>query len=64
MRAVAQRSRVRAPLREIDGSNGWVTGEGMVTAAKVISWINIILSLLGLALFVVVLIAAAAAGSR
>lgn len=27
--------------REIAASNGWVTGGGMVTAAKIVSWINI-----------------------
>jgi hypothetical protein len=32
--------------RAIAASNGWVTGDGLVTAARVISWINIGLFLL------------------
>jgi hypothetical protein len=27
--------------REIAMSNGWVTGAGMVTASKIVAWINI-----------------------
>lgn len=34
--------------REISQSNGWVSGEGLVTAAKVLSWINIALSVLAI----------------
>lgn len=49
--------------RAIAASNGWVTGDGMVTAARVIAWINIGLTLLALAIFVVVLIAAAVSTS-
>ncbi|MEO6822484.1 MAG: DUF4190 domain-containing protein [Candidatus Nanopelagicales bacterium] len=49
--------------RAIAASNGWVTGEGMATAAKVISWINIALVLVGLIAFVVVLVVLAATSS-
>ncbi len=42
--------------REIQASQGWVTGDGMVTAAKVISWINIALTIV---VVVVVIIVAA-----
>ncbi len=35
--------------REIDGSNGWITGSGMVTASKVLAWINIALVILVIA---------------
>lgn len=27
--------------REIDSSNGWVTGEGLVTASRIMAWLNI-----------------------
>jgi hypothetical protein len=37
---------------EIARSGGRLTGDGMVTAAKVISWANIVLALLGVLLFV------------
>ena len=40
-----------AARRDIDGSGGALTGSGLVTAAKVVSWIN-----LGLFLFVLVLL--------
>jgi hypothetical protein len=49
--------------RTIEASNGWVTGDGMVTAARVIAWINIGLTLVALAFVVVVLIAAAVSSS-
>jgi len=41
--------------KEIEASNGWITGDGMVKAAKIIAWINI-------ALVIVVLIAVIALG--
>lgn len=43
--------------REIAASNGWLTGGGMVTAAKIVSWINIGLyaALVAVGLLVVVL---------
>ncbi len=39
--------------RKIEGSGGALTGEGLVTAAKIISWVNIGLWGAGIALFVV-----------
>ena len=39
--------------KEIDASHGWVTGDGMVTAAKVISWINIALTILVVVVFII-----------
>lgn len=41
--------------REIDESGGRLTGEGLATAAKVLSWINIALCVAAVLLFVVVL---------
>ena len=38
--------------QEIERSGGRLTGDGMVTAAKVIAWVNIVLSLLVVLLFV------------
>jgi hypothetical protein len=38
--------------QEIAMSGGRLTGDGMVTAAKVIAWANIVLSVLGVLLFV------------
>ena len=38
--------------REIDGSNGWITGSGMVTASKVLAWINIALVIFLMAVIV------------
>ena len=32
--------------KEITASNGWVTGGGLVLAAKIISWINIVIYVL------------------
>lgn len=40
--------------RAIRESGGRLTGEGMVTAARVIAWANIVLCVLGVLLFVVV----------
>lgn len=48
---------------EIDGSGGWVTGDGLVTASKVLSWINIGFFLAILVVIVVVLVAAAVAST-
>ena len=31
--------------KEIEASNGWITGDGMVKAAKIIAWINIALAI-------------------
>ena len=40
--------------RDIEASGGWLTGDGLVTASKVVAWANIVLSLL---VVVVVLLA-------
>jgi hypothetical protein len=42
---------------EISASNGWVTGEGLVTAAKWVSWINIALTIVGIVVALVFLLA-------
>ena len=43
--------------KEIKASNGWITGDGMVKAAKIIAWINIAITIVVIigfiALFVV-----------
>ena len=49
--------------RAIDASNGWVTGDGMVTAAKVISWINIAVTLVVAVVAVIILVVAAVSTS-
>lgn len=49
--------------RAIAASNGWITGDGMATAAKVISWINIALTLVGLVVFVLFVVVLAATSS-
>lgn len=45
--------------REIAVSNGWVTGGGLVTASKIVSWINIGLyaGLIAIGLIIVILAA-------
>jgi len=43
--------------RDIAASGGWLTGDGMVTAARVIAWANIAVSVLVLVLLVLALIA-------
>jgi hypothetical protein len=48
--------------RAIAASGGWLEGWGMVTAARIIAWINIILSALATALFIIVLAGAAGTG--
>lgn len=42
--------------RAISASNGWVTGDGLVTAAKVIAWINIAMSVLMVGFFILALV--------
>jgi hypothetical protein len=37
----------------IEASNGWLDGQGMVTAAKIIAWINIVLYVLGAIFFII-----------
>ena len=49
--------------RSIDASNGALDGESLVTAARIIAWINIGLCLLGIVLAVVLIIVAAATSS-
>jgi hypothetical protein len=46
--------------RNIAASNGALDGEGMVKSAKIIAWINIGLSLVGVAIFIIAIIAAVA----
>jgi hypothetical protein len=48
--------------KEIKLSNGWLTGSGLVLAAKILSWINIALYILIGLFFLVVFIIAAANG--
>jgi hypothetical protein len=49
--------------KEIAASNGWVTGGGMVTASKIVSWINIglyaALIAIGLIIFVIAVVGGA-----
>jgi hypothetical protein len=49
--------------RNIEASNGMLEGDGMVSAARIIAWINIGLSLLGIVLVVVLIIVAAVGSS-
>lgn len=42
--------------KKIEASNGWVTGEGLVTAAKIIAWINIAVWVLGGIFFLIVMV--------
>lgn len=49
--------------REIAVSNGWVTGAGMVTASKIVAWINIGLYAALAAIGVLVVVLAAITGS-
>lgn len=47
----------------IAASNGYLDGAGMVTAAKVISWLNIVVTVLGLVLFLVIVVFFSAAST-
>lgn len=49
--------------KAIVASNGWVNGSGMVTAAKIIAWINIAVGILVAGFLVVALIAGLASSS-
>lgn len=51
---------VPSSKRKIDESRGAVTGEGLLTAAKIISWINIGLCALATVLIVILIIVGAA----
>lgn len=48
----------------IHASNGWLDGAGMVTAAKVIAWVNIVVSILGVLLFILFVVVLGAAGTQ
>lgn len=41
--------------KEIEQSGGWQTGSGFVTAAKIISWLNIVLGIIGLILYIIII---------
>lgn len=49
--------------REIDASGGWVTGTGLVQAARILAWINIGLGVLGVLGLLVVVLTASVSGS-
>ncbi len=49
--------------KEIVASNGWVTGAGLVTASKIVAWINIGLYAALIAIGVLVLVVAAVGGA-
>ncbi|NQU36571.1 MAG: hypothetical protein HQ526_03125 [Actinobacteria bacterium] len=49
--------------KEIAASNGWQTGDGLVTGAKVAAWINIAVSLLFILIYGLIIILAIASGS-
>jgi len=48
--------------REVAASNGWVTGGGLITAAKIVSWINIGLYAAIIAIGLIFVLIAAAGG--
>jgi hypothetical protein len=48
--------------REIKASNGWITGDGMVKAAKIIAWINIAITIV-VTIGIIALFAVARTGS-
>ncbi len=45
--------------KAIAASNGWIEGAGMVTAAKIIAWLNIALGLVFFVFLIIALIAGA-----
>jgi hypothetical protein len=47
----------------IDASNGWLDGAGMVTAAKIIAWINIAVTILGTIAFILFFVILGAAST-
>lgn len=49
--------------KEIAASGGWVTGEGLVTGARIASWINIGLCVAGILFVAIVLLAAGTSAS-
>ena len=48
--------------REIDASNGWLTGRGMATAGIVMGWIEVALGILAVVVVVLVFVFGHAAG--
>ncbi|MFI0431890.1 MAG: DUF4190 domain-containing protein [Candidatus Nanopelagicales bacterium] len=48
--------------KEIKASNGWQTGSGMVLAARILAWVNIGLSILGVLIFIAMITIFAASG--
>lgn len=48
--------------REIEASNGWVTGDGFVTASRVMGWLNIGIAGAFVLIFVVLIIIGAVFG--
>ena len=44
----------RQAQREIDASNGWLTGRGMATAGVVMGWIEVGLAILAIVIVVLV----------
>lgn len=45
--------------KEIKASNGWLTGDGLVLSAKILAWVNIALTILGVIIFLIIVIVAA-----
>lgn len=60
--AIAALFLARSAQREIESSGGWVTGQGLVTGARVAAWINIALCL-GVLLLVALLAIASSTSS-
>jgi hypothetical protein len=52
----------RGADREIASSLGRVTGDGLVKAARIVSWVNIALSVIGVALFLLFVVAIGSSG--
>ncbi|TXH42640.1 MAG: DUF4190 domain-containing protein [Actinobacteria bacterium] len=48
--------------KEIKASNGWQTGSGMVLAARILAWVNIALSIIGVLIFIAMITIFAANG--
>jgi hypothetical protein len=61
--AVIALAMIPGSRRTIAASGGAVSGLGILTAAKVIGWINIGLGLLGLGAFIIAVIASSASSS-
>lgn len=61
--AIAALVMARSAQREIEASNGWVGGSGLVTATRWVSWINIVVVALGVVVLLVVGLLAAVTSS-